>query len=198
MASQEPKTTSKMSQKSPGEKRWCSSSPKRYKCWSVSGGGFSTWDTGVTVSLSKSILLMLGRQAIFIFGKFFKSFVVAALFLGSDLTVYQTSTSKIITYLRWGEGLLLCSSIIFRDALESSSGENLGWNSKCALWRSIIGLQSYCIFSLMQCQTYQVFMFLKLWAKLQYFGGRLRVKGTPKCLKMRKRFQRMLLSPSTC
>ena len=144
MTSQEPKTTSKMSQKSPGEKRWCSSPPKRYKCWSVSGGAFPL-ETLVLQSIRASPFCW--RQTIFIFGKFFKSFVVTALFLGSDLTVSQTSTSKIITYLSWGEGLLLCSRIIVRDALESSSGGNLGWKSKCALWRSITGLQSYCLFS---------------------------------------------------
>ena len=102
--------------------------------------GFSTWDTGVAVSERKSILFTFGRQGVFTFGKFFKSFAGAALFLGSDLTVYQTATWKRIIYLSWGEGLLLYSGIIFRGALASSSWGNLGWKSKCALWRSVIGL----------------------------------------------------------
>ena len=95
--------------------------------------GFSTWDTGVAVSENKSILLTFERQGVFKFGKFFKSFAGTALFLGSVLTVYQTATSKIITYLSWGEGLLLCSGIIFRG--------KLGWKSKCTLWWSVTGLK---------------------------------------------------------
>ena len=133
MTSQEPKTKSKKSQKSPGETCWCSSPPKRYKCWSVTGGAF-LFETLVLQSLRTSpFYWRLRGRGSFKFGKFFKSFAGTALFLGSVLTVYQTATSKIITYLSWGEGLLLCSGIIFRG--------KLGWKSKCTLWWSVTGLK---------------------------------------------------------
>ena len=86
--------------------------------------GFSTWDTGVAVSENKSILLTFERQGVFKFGKFFKSFAGTALFLGSVLTVYQTATSKIITYLVGEKD--------YYSALASSSGvlwHHLQWRN---------------------------------------------------------------------
>ena len=111
--------------------------------------GFSTWDTGVAVSENKSILLTFERQGVFKFGKFFKSFAGTALFLGSVLTVYQTATSKIITYLSWGEGLLLCSGIIFRGALASSSGGNWVENQNALFGGVSLVWKSSCLFSFM-------------------------------------------------
>ena len=111
--------------------------------------GFSTWDTGVAVSENKSILLTFERQGVFKFGKFFKSFAGTALFLGSVLTVYQTATSKIITYLSWGEGLLLCSGIIFRGALASSSGGNWVENQNAFFGGVSLVWKSSCLFSFM-------------------------------------------------
>ena len=111
--------------------------------------GFSTWDTGVAVSENKSILLTFERQGVFKFGKFFKSFAGTALFLGSVLTVYQTATSKIITYLSWGEGLLLCSGIIFRGALASSSGRNWVENQNALFGGVSLVWKSSCLFSFM-------------------------------------------------
>ena len=159
--------------------------------------GFSTWDTGAAVSENKSILLTFERQGVFKFGKFFKSFAGTALFLGSVLTVYQTATSKIITNLSWGEGLLLCSGIIFRGALASSSVEKLGWKSKCTLWRSVTG--QVIVFSLW-CSVRPI-TFPCFWnSELNYniLEDVWGVKGTLKCLKLRKRSQRMLFAPSTC
>ena len=111
--------------------------------------GFSTWDTGVAVSENKSILLTFERQGVFKFGKFFKSFAGTALFLGSVLTVYQTATSKIITYLSWGEGLLLCPGIIFRGALASSSGRNWVENQNALFGGVSLVWKSSCLFSFM-------------------------------------------------
>ena len=111
--------------------------------------GFSTWDTGVAVSENKSILLTFERQGVFKFGKFFKSFAGTALFLRSVLTVYQTATSKIITYLSWGEGLLLCSGIIFRGALASSSGGNWVENQNALFGGVSLVWKSSCLFSFM-------------------------------------------------
>ena len=111
--------------------------------------GFSTWDTGVAVSENKSILLTFERQGVFKFGKFFKSFAGTALFLGSVLTVYQTATSKIITYLSWGEWLLLCSGIIFRGALASSSGGNWVENQNALFGGVSLVWKSSCLFSFM-------------------------------------------------
>ena len=196
MTSQEPKTKSKKSQKSPGKTCWCSSPLKRYKCWSVTGGAFLL-ETLVLQSLRTSPFYwrLRGRGSLNLENSL--KVLRELLFLGSVLTVYQTSTSKIITYLSWGEGLLLCSGIIFRGALASSSVEKLGWKSKCTLWRSVTG--QVIVFSLW-CSVRPI-TFPCFWnSELNYniLEDVWGVKGTLKCLKLRKRSQRMLFAPSTC
>ena len=148
MTSQEPKTKSKKSQKSPGKTCWCSSPLKRYKCWSVTGGAFLL-ETLVLQSLRTSPFYwrLRGRGSLNLENSL--KVLRELLFLGSVLTVYQTATSKIITYLSWGEGLLLCSGIIFRGALASSSGGNWVENQNALFGGVSLVWKSSCLFSFM-------------------------------------------------
>ena len=160
--------------------------------------GFSTWDTGVAVSENKSILLTFERQGVFKFGKFFKSFAGTALFLGSVLTVYQTATSKIITYLVGEKD--------YYSALASSSGVlwhhlqgEIGLKIKMHSLEECHWSENQVVFSL-SCSVRPI-TFPCFWnSELNYniLEDVWGVKGTLKCLKIRKRSQRMFFALSTC
>ena len=197
MTSQEPKTKSKKSQKSPGKTCWCSSPLKRYKCWSVTGGAFLL-ETLVLQSLRTSPFYwrLRGRGSLNLENSL--KVLRELLFLGSVLTVYQTATSKIITYLSWGEGLLLClasSSGVLWHHLQGEIGLKIKMHSleECH-WS-----ENQVVFSL-SCSVRPI-TFPCFWnSELNYniLEDAWGVKGTLKCLKTRKRSQRMFFALSTC